>query len=166
MCHEIIPGWYRSATAEQLGTGGHVSLVQRSAKQSPWSYRRPGLESPGGAVQRRLASSVPERYGHSPADPCQRKEACWGYVTSGGAPQGCRYPASGRWPASRADPLPFWRWGNVGRASQAPWLPHPSLDGSLESWESQLRSHQSLSNTLLTEPSFTSNFLFMYSFLL
>lgn len=143
MCHQIIPVWYRSATTEQLEIWGHVYLVQWSTKQRPWSYRRPGLESPYGAVPCRRTSLVPKHHSHSPADLCWRKEPCWAFITSGAAPQECRYPASGHWPASSrsvslAHPLPFWWWRNGGRASQAPWPPHPNLEGLLESREVSL----------------------------
>lgn len=139
MCHQIIPVWYRSATMEQLEIWGHVYLVQWSTKQSPWSYQRPELESPYGAVHRRLTSSVPEHYSRSPADLCQRKEPCWACITSGTVTKECLYPASGHRPASSramslTHPLPFRWWGNAGRALQAPWLSHPNLEGLLESW--------------------------------
>lgn len=150
---------------------GMFTLCSGAQSRVPWSYWRPGLESPYGAVPCRHTSLVPEHYSHSPADLCRRKEPCWAFITSGAAPQECRYPASGHRPASSrsaslAHPLPFWWRENADRASQALLTASPKLGGF--NWElgSQPRSPQSPSNTLSTELSFTCNFLFMYSFLL
>lgn len=126
MCHQIISVGYRSAATEWVEIWGHVYIGQWSTKQesSPWSYQRPGLESLYGAVACRHTSLASEHYSYSHADLCLRKESCWAFITSGTGPQECCYPASGHWPASSCSmslthPLPFWLWGNSGRASQA-----------------------------------------------
>lgn len=119
---------------------GMFTLRSGAHSRVPEATGDPGLESPYGAVQCRLTSLVRRHFSHSPADLCWRKEPCWAFITSGAVPQECCYPASGHWLASSrsvslAHPLPFCWWGNAGRVSQAPWLPHPNLEGLVKRWE-------------------------------
>lgn len=165
MCHQIIPVWYRSVTDEWLEISGHVYLAQWSAKQCPWSYQRPGLESLYSVDVCKHNSLASEHYSHSQHRSLPKKGALWSiyYLWHRAMKMllSCLWTlATSSCSMSLTYPLPFWFLGNSGRASQAPCPCHPNLEGLLESWK-LFKPSQPLSNASSTKRPFTYDFLFI-----